>query len=116
MRNKKLSLVSVIILGYTAERYHRGKGIMNKPRKNRSGEAGTDTMKELQAFAARLRKARQQAGLTQQQVAEAVGLANYVSYQYWERAKRWPSLEYLALLCQKLGVSADVLLGLTEAN
>jgi DNA-binding XRE family transcriptional regulator len=85
---------------------------MKKPRKNREGEAGGEARKELQAFAVRLRQARENAGLTQQQVAMAIGLANYVSYQYWERAKRWPSAEYLAMLCRTLGVSSDELLGI----
>jgi transcriptional regulator with XRE-family HTH domain len=85
---------------------------MKKPRKNREGEAGGEARKELQAFAVRLRQAREQSGLTQQQVATAIGLSNYNSYQYWERAQRWPSAEYLASLCRTLSVSADVLLGL----
>ena len=85
---------------------------MKKPRKNREGDAGGNARKDLQAFAVRLRRAREKTGLTQQQVATAIGLANYNSYQYWERAQRWPSAEYLASLCRTLEVSADVLLGL----
>lgn len=87
---------------------------MKKPRKNREGVAGGEARKELQAFAARLRQARERAGLTQQQIAAAIGLSNYNSYQYWERAQRWPSAEYLAALCRILGVSSDILLGLQE--
>ena len=86
--------------------------IMKKPRKNREGEAGGEARKELQAFAIRLRQAREKTGQTQQQVAAAIGLSNYNSYQYWERAQRWPSAEYLSSLCRTLGVSADILLGL----
>jgi transcriptional regulator with XRE-family HTH domain len=85
---------------------------MKKPRKNREGEAGGEARKELQAFAVRLRQARERTGLTQQQIAAAIGLSNYNSFQYWERAQRWPSAEYLASLCRTLGVSADALLGL----
>jgi len=85
---------------------------MKKPRKNREGEAGGEARKELQAFAVRLRQAREKTGQTQQQVAEAIGLSNYNSYQYWERAQRWPSTEYLPSLCRILEVSADALLGL----
>lgn len=85
---------------------------MKKPRRSRAGEAGGETRQELQAFAVRLRQAREKAGLTQQQVATAIGLSNYNSYQYWERAQRWPSTEYLPSLCRTLGVSADELLGL----
>ena len=87
---------------------------MKKPRKNREGEAGGEALKELQAFAVRLRQAREKAGLTQQQMATAIGLSNYNSYQYWERSQRWPSAEYLSSLCRTLGVSADVLLGLMD--
>ena len=87
---------------------------MKKPRKNREGEAGGEALKELQAFAVRLRQAREQTGLTQQQVATTIGLSNYNSYQYWERAQRWPSAEYLPSLCRTLVVSADVLLGLRD--
>lgn len=87
---------------------------MKKPRKNREGEAGGEAKKELQAFAVRLRLAREKAGKTQQQVASAIGLSNYNSYQYWERAQRWPSTEYLPSLCEILDESADALLGLNE--
>jgi transcriptional regulator with XRE-family HTH domain len=85
---------------------------MKKPKRIREGESGDEVRKELQAFAVRLRQAREKAGLTQQQVATAIGLSNYNSYQYWERAQRWPSSEYLAALCRTIGASADVLLGL----
>ena len=87
---------------------------MKKPRKNREGEAGGEARKELKAFAVRLRQARERTGLTQQQIAAEIGLSNYNSYQYWERAQRWPSAEYLASLCRTLGVSADTLLGLRK--
>ncbi len=89
---------------------------MEKRRKKREGDAGSQTKKELLAFSARLRKARERAGLTQQQVAAAIDLSNYNSYQYWERAQRWPSTEYLANLCRTLSVSADDLLGLCRNN
>lgn len=85
---------------------------MNKPKKNRQGEGGEEARKGLEAFSARLRDARTKRGLTQQEVALAIGLASYNSYQYWERAQRWPSSEYLAPLCLILGVKADSLLGL----
>lgn len=85
---------------------------MNKPKKNRQGAGGEQSRKELETFSARLRDARIKSGLTQQEVATAIGLSSYNSYQYWERAQRWPSCEYLAALCQTLGVKADSLLGL----
>jgi DNA-binding XRE family transcriptional regulator len=94
-----------------------GNGMkIKKPRKNREGEAGWEALKELQAFAVRLRQAREKSGLTQQQMATAIGLSNYNSYQYWERAQRWPSTEYLPSLCRTLGVSSDVLIGLQSSE
>jgi len=87
---------------------------MKKPRRSREGEAGVESKKELQAFAVRLRRAREYSGLTQQQVASAIGLSNYNAYQYWERAQRWPSAEYMSMLCRLLEISSDVLLGLQE--
>jgi len=89
---------------------------MRKPRKNREGDAGGEARKELQAFAVRLRQAREKTGQTQQQVAAAIGLSNYNSYQYWERAQRWPSAEYLLSLCRTLDVTADILLGLRSKS
>lgn len=89
---------------------------MKKPRRNREGESGEEARKELQGFAVRLRQAREKAGLTQQQVATAIGLSNYNAYQYWERAQRWPSAEYLPALCRTLGASADGLLGLRHED
>lgn len=85
---------------------------MKKPKKNRQGEGGEETRKELEAFSARLRNARNKSGLTQQEVATAIGLSSYNSYQYWERAQRWPSCEYLSALCLTLRVKADSLIGL----
>ncbi len=87
---------------------------MKKPKKKREGEAGGETRKELQEFASRLKTAREKTGQTQEQVAMAIGLSSYNSYQYWERAQRWPSAEYLSALCRVLGVSADMLLGLGD--
>ncbi len=83
-----------------------------KKKRNREGEAGEAAKRDLQEFAGRLSKARERLGKTQKEVAMAIGLSSYISYQCWERARRWPSAEYLASLCRVLEVSADVLLGL----
>ncbi|WP_428263006.1 helix-turn-helix domain-containing protein [Haliangium sp.] len=61
-------------------------------------------------FARNLRAARTRAGLTQADVAEAVGLTETV-YGRYERAKLWPSLGTLCRLCEVLDCSADILLG-----
>jgi transcriptional regulator with XRE-family HTH domain len=87
---------------------------MKKPKKNRQGEDGEESKRGLEEFSARLRGARLKSGLTQQQVADAIGLASYISYQHWERGKRWPSSEYLAPLCRLLKLTADDLLGLGQ--
>jgi transcriptional regulator with XRE-family HTH domain len=57
-----------------------------------------------------LRDARLRAGLTPQQLAEAVGLSPQ-AYARMERGKRMPSLPVLASLCLTLGISAEALLG-----
>lgn len=61
-------------------------------------------------FNRRLRKARMDAGLTQQATADSVGtsLRNYQSY---EQGKRRPTYENLAKLADVLGVTTDYLLG-----
>ena len=98
------------------EREALGMDPTHKKKKNREGDAGKETTKELREFAGRLRRAREKSGKTQEQVAMAIGLSSYNSYQYWERAKRWPSAEYLASLCRVLEISSDELLGLISGE
>ncbi|MGZ3460105.1 MAG: helix-turn-helix domain-containing protein [Archangium sp.] len=58
-----------------------------------------------------LRKARTRLGLTQEQVAKAVGFVPTV-YGRIERGHMVPSTPKLRALCELLNISADVLLGL----
>ncbi|MBN1313288.1 MAG: helix-turn-helix domain-containing protein [Anaerolineae bacterium] len=72
-------------------------------------------------FYKRLKDERRRKGLTQQQLAERIGVQQAV-VGAWERAglpkqqkRRFPNLIHLTELCQGLGVSADKLLGLRES-
>lgn len=61
-------------------------------------------------LATRLRQLREQSGLTQQQVADGVGLGKQAISQY-ELDKRSPDYETLERLCDFFNVSSDYLLG-----
>ncbi|WP_309891973.1 helix-turn-helix transcriptional regulator [Archangium sp.] len=61
------------------------------------------------------RAARVQANLTQEDVAERVGLATEV-YGRLERGGMLPSVPTLKKLCETLHIPSDVLLGLTPAQ
>jgi transcriptional regulator with XRE-family HTH domain len=61
------------------------------------------------------RAARVLANLTQEDVAERVGLATEV-YGRLERGGMLPSVPTLKKLCETLRISADVLMGLTPAQ
>ena len=60
-------------------------------------------------FGKQLRKIRMEKHMTQQKLADAVGLA-LRSYQCYEQGTREPSLSMLISLADVLDVSADVLL------
>lgn len=64
-------------------------------------------------FARNLRAARERARLTQAGMAAKLGMADEV-YARYERAKMWPSIDKLCLLCDILECSVDSLLGLDE--
>ena len=64
-------------------------------------------------FKDRLKECRLECGLTQLQVANALGLTLPAICQY-EKGVREPSLDILVKLCKLLNVSADYLLGLTD--
>lgn len=57
----------------------------------------------------RLKELRLQKGLTQQQVANAIG-KTYQAYSYYENGKRDPDTETLKLLADFFNVSTDYLL------
>jgi transcriptional regulator with XRE-family HTH domain len=54
----------------------------------------------------RLRELREAAGLTQQQVADAVG-CSWQAVSRWERDKREPGWSQVIALCAALGVSCE---------
>lgn len=62
-------------------------------------------------FAERLKKARIDAGLTQQQLADALEIT-LRNYQRYEAGETEPSLYNLITISITIGVSADQLLGL----
>ena len=60
-------------------------------------------------FQEQLRKARIEAGLTQQQVADAMGITNS-TYCGYETGKRQPDVQKIKQLSRILGISGDALL------
>ena len=62
------------------------------------------------SFSASLRQARQRAGLTQQQVAQVLGITTS-TYCGYETGKRQPDIQKLRLLSLVLRISGDELLG-----
>ena len=64
---------------------------------------------ELEIFAAHLRTLRQQAGLSQEALAERLGVSAQ-SVSKWENAANWPEAALILPLARLLGVSADELL------
>lgn len=65
------------------------------------------------AFGERLASARQQVGLTQQQLADKLGTVQRV-IAHWERAPVALRADQLSALADVLGVSADYLVGRNE--
>lgn len=61
-------------------------------------------------FNKRLREIRMKRGLTQQKLADSIGVA-LRSYQCYETGSRNPSLELLVQIADVLEVSTDYLLG-----
>lgn len=61
-------------------------------------------------FGRRLQQVRKAAGLSQEQLAELVGMSRQ-AVSKWETDQAAPDVDKLALLCGVLGVSADELLG-----
>ena len=59
----------------------------------------------------RILSARQQAGFTQEHVAEKVGVSRAAKTR-WEKGEIEPNLEHLVLLAGVLNVSTDYLLGI----
>lgn len=67
------------------------------------------------AYGAHLASLRQAAGLTQQQLADAVGVKQS-NIAFWERAAKPPRGEVLPALASALGVTIDQLLAVSPSN
>ena len=67
------------------------------------------------SFTNRLVQLRKKRGLTQQQIADEIGV-NRGSYSNWEKGKREPSFENLIKLADILDTTTDFLLGKTNID
>ena len=61
----------------------------------------------------RLKKLREQRGITQEQVKQAIG-CDLKSYRAWEKDGNYPNADYLVALSHLFGVSTDYLLGISD--
>ena len=61
----------------------------------------------------RLKELREERGMTQKRLAQALGLTS-VTYLHYEKSQREPPLSLLADMAAFFEVSVDYLLGLTE--
>ena len=59
--------------------------------------------------------ARELAGLTQEQLAEIIGVSRTAVVR-WESGETYPSIDHLIELTKVLKVSADFILGIREAD
>jgi transcriptional regulator with XRE-family HTH domain len=73
-------------------------------------QTGRPAKKERTAFGERLHALREQAGLSQQQLADKIGLTQR-AYAYWERHPVALRPDQLLSLAQTLSVSVDDLVG-----
>ena len=64
-------------------------------------------------FGENFKKLRKQAGLTQRQVAEAIGICQS-NVSDWEKDISRPEYENLIALCKLYDVSADEILGINK--
>lgn len=74
---------------------------------------GRPPVRKRTAFGERIALAREQAGITQKQLASLLGVSPNV-LSWWEREPVALRPEQIAALASTLGVSADALLGLSE--
>jgi transcriptional regulator with XRE-family HTH domain len=80
--------------------------ILYSPAMSQGRPASTERPK----LGAQIAKARQQSGLTQQQLAEKLGVTQRI-ITYWEREAVGLRAEQLAGLAEALGVSSDYFIG-----
>ena len=64
-------------------------------------------------FCGRLRELRRERGLTQKELASAVGTTEDCIF-FWEKGRSEPSIDEILLLSEFFGVSTDYLLGRTD--
>lgn len=69
----------------------------------------------MENFGIKLKRARKEKKLTQQELADCLGLAKSTVRGY-EQNRSKPRYEILLAICKLLGVSADYLMGLREDN
>jgi transcriptional regulator with XRE-family HTH domain len=93
---------------------HNGKIAVNTTLPEQ-GKVAVDTSERKMAIAARLKAAREQAGLTQGQVARILGL-HRPSVSELEAGRRSVSAEELATLAETYGVSVDWLLNAKDVD
>jgi len=67
----------------------------------------------LEIFTERIKECRKKAGLTQEQVAEALEIG-YSTYRHYEYGNRMPLVTDAAKMAELFGVSLDYLAGLSE--
>lgn len=68
----------------------------------------------LKGLGDRLRLARQEARMTQNELCEQIGGSYYQVVGHWERGKSIPAPEFMVRICKVLNISADYLLGLSD--
>ncbi len=67
------------------------------------------SMKEV--FAERFKELREEAGISQEKLADALGVSHGI-ISFWETGKREPKLSNLVIIAEYFGVSIDYLAGL----
>lgn len=72
-------------------------------------------LKELYTLADRIKNLREQAGLTQAEVARSLGLSRS-GVNAWEMGLSVPSTQYVVELAKKFDVSTDYLLGMENTS
>lgn len=72
-------------------------------------------MATIETFSDRLVKLREKTGKKRQEVADEIGISR-ASLEYYEKGKRKPDIEILAVLANYFKVSSDYLLGISNAE
>lgn len=85
------------------------------PIKKRGGLIMRRRTEEYSIFTKRLREVRSSTGMSQNQVAEALGVSRS-AYAYYETGATRPDLETLIRIARVFGVTTDYLLGLEEVS